>query len=77
MKPIVEFCVNNIVSCSQDAFERLEKDRGLDVVEYNCVSYCTKCSRQPMSLVNGEVVTAATSDELVVKVYELIEENGF
>ncbi len=76
MKPIVEFCVNNIVSCSQGAFEKLEKDRSLDVVEYNCISFCTRCAVGPMSLVNGELVTADTNEALVEKVYELIDENG-
>ncbi|ANU11538.1 hypothetical protein A1A1_02505 [Planococcus antarcticus DSM 14505] len=75
MKPIVEFCISNIANGAQDSFEKLERDPNLDVLEYGCLSYCTKCSESLYALVNGEIVEAESTDELTKKVYEFIEEN--
>ncbi|HSI65950.1 MAG TPA: YuzB family protein [Planococcus sp. (in: firmicutes)] len=75
MKPIVEFCVSNIVNGAQDSFEKLERDPNLDVLEYGCLSYCTKCAESLFALVNGEIVEAETPEELTKKVYEFIDEN--
>ncbi|MDN7247226.1 YuzB family protein [Planococcus shenhongbingii] len=75
MKPIVEFCISNIANGSQETFEKLERDPNLDVLEYGCLSYCTKCSESLYALVNGEIVEADSPEELTQKVYEFIEEN--
>lgn len=75
MKPIIEFCMNNLVNGAQAAFERLEKDPNLDIIEYGCLSYCGQCEASLYALVNGEVVSAEDSDELVKKIYEYLEEN--
>ncbi len=55
--------------------EQLEKDYDLDIIEYGCLGYCGKCAQSPYALVNGEIVTGATSDELVQNVYAYLEEN--
>lgn len=75
MKPIVEFCISNIANGSQQSFEKLERDPNLDVLEYGCLSYCTKCAESLYALVNGEIVEADSPEELTQKVYEFIEEN--
>lgn len=75
MKPIVEFCISNIANGSQKSFEKLERDPNLDVLEYGCLSYCTKCSESLYALVNGEIVEADTPDELTQNIYDFIEEN--
>ena len=75
MKPIVEFCISNIANGAQDSFEKLERDPNLDVLEYGCLSYCTKCSKSLYAVVNGEIVEAESPEELTKKVYEFIEEN--
>jgi uncharacterized protein YuzB (UPF0349 family) len=75
MQPIIEFCVSNLASGSQKALEKLEKDPNLDIVEYGCLSYCGKCARSLFALVNGEVVTGNTPDELVENIYTFLEEN--
>lgn len=75
MKPIVEFCISNIANGAQDSFEKLERDPNLDVLEYGCLSYCTKCAESLFALVNGEIVEAETPEELTKKVYEFIDEN--
>jgi uncharacterized protein YuzB (UPF0349 family) len=75
MKPIVEFCISNIANGAQDSFEKLERDPNLDVLEYGCLSYCTKCAESLYALVNGEIVEADSPEELTQKVYDFIEEN--
>lgn len=75
IQPIIEFCISNIASGSQKAFEQLEKDPNLDVIEYGCLGYCGKCAASLFALVDGEVVTGENTDELVRNVYQHIEEN--
>jgi len=65
IKPIIEFCVSNLASGSQKAMEILEKDYDLDVIEYGCLSHCGLCAETLFALVNGEVVTGDTPQELV------------
>ncbi|MBL4954405.1 YuzB family protein [Neobacillus sp. OS1-32] len=74
-KPIIEFCVSNLAEGSQKALERLEKDPNLDIIEYGCLSYCGICARSLYALVNGEVVTGETADDLVDNIYQYLEEN--
>ena len=75
MNPIVEFCISNIANGSQETFETLEKDPNLDVLEYGCLSYCTKCMETLYAVVNGEVVEADTTEELTKRIYQFIEDN--
>jgi len=75
IKSIVEFCVSNLASGSQKALEQLEKDYDLDVIEYGCLGYCGKCAHSLFALVNGEVVTGETPEQLVDKIYQYLEEN--
>ncbi|WP_027964350.1 YuzB family protein [Halalkalibacillus halophilus] len=75
MNPIVEFCVNNLISGSQEAFEKLEKDPDLDVIEYGCTSHCGICAASLFAIVNGECITADSSGELVDKIYQHLEDN--
>ncbi|OIJ20944.1 hypothetical protein BKP45_07735 [Anaerobacillus alkalidiazotrophicus] len=75
MRPIIEFCATNLASGTQRALEVLEKDPDLDVIEYGCLSFCGKCAASPFALVNGEVITAETSEDLVKKIYTFIDEN--
>ncbi|WP_174728318.1 YuzB family protein [Mesobacillus harenae] len=74
-KPIIEFCISNLASGSQKALEQLEKDPNLDIIEYGCLGYCGKCARSMFALVNGEVVSADTADELVENIYRYLDEN--
>lgn len=76
MKPIIEFCISNVASGSQKAMEKLEKDPNLDVIEYGCLSVCGKCSQSHFALVNGEVVTGESPEELVENTYNFLEENS-
>lgn len=75
MNPIVEFCISNLANGSYPVFEKLERDPNIDVLEYGCLSYCTKCSDTLYALVNGELVEAETADELTNSIYQFIEDN--
>ncbi|PLS18098.1 hypothetical protein CVD28_10525 [Bacillus sp. M6-12] len=75
MMDIIEFCVSNLASGSHEAMEKLEKDPNLDIIEYGCLSHCGKCARSMFALVNGEVVTGETAEELVSNIYKHLEEN--
>ncbi|MFC7394759.1 YuzB family protein [Scopulibacillus cellulosilyticus] len=75
MNPIIEFCMSNLASGSWDAFEELEKDPNLDVIEYDCLNFCDYCLEGPYALVNGEYVSGNTPEELVKNVYKFLEEN--
>ncbi|WP_409290104.1 YuzB family protein [Peribacillus sp. SCS-37] len=75
MKPIIEFCISNLASGSQEALEKLERDPDLDIVEYGCLGYCGKCASSHFALVNGDVVQGDTPGELVDNIYIYLEEN--
>jgi uncharacterized protein YuzB (UPF0349 family) len=75
MKPIIEFCVSNVASGSYEAMARLEKDPNVDVMEYDCLRYCGICSSHCYALVNGEVVTGDSAEELVENIYTYLEEH--
>ena len=75
IQPIIEFCISNLANGAQKALEKLEKDPNLDIIEYGCLGYCGKCATSLYALVNGEVVTGKTPDELVDNIYQYLEEN--
>ncbi|WP_108670672.1 YuzB family protein [Peribacillus acanthi] len=75
IKPIIEFCVSNLASGAQRAFEILERDLDLDVLEYGCLGYCGKCASGLFAMVNGEIVTGSTPEELVDNIYVYLDEN--
>lgn len=76
MRPIIEFCASNLADGAQKAFETLEKDVNLDVVDYGCLSLCGKCARSPFALVNGDLVVGEDNDDLVKKIYDHLDENS-
>ncbi|MFC9542232.1 YuzB family protein [Lysinibacillus sp. NPDC056959] len=75
MNPMVEFCISNLANGSQKTYEILERDPNIDVLEYGCLSYCTKCSESFYAIVNGELVEAGSPEELTNAIYQFIEEN--
>ncbi|WP_205439584.1 YuzB family protein [Peribacillus alkalitolerans] len=75
MNPMIEFCISNLANGAQRAFEILERDPDLDVLEYGCLGYCGKCAIGLFAMVNGEIVTGDTPEELVENIYVFLDEN--
>lgn len=75
MNPIIEFCMSNLASGSQEVYEILEKDPNLDVIEYTCLDYCDLCYEGLYALVNGEYVSGENAEDLVNNIYRYLEEN--
>lgn len=74
-KPLIEFCLSNLASGSQEAKEILEQDDALDVIDYGCLSYCGQCGEALFALVNGDVIKGKGVQELVKNVYQYLEDN--
>jgi uncharacterized protein YuzB (UPF0349 family) len=67
----VKFCENNFIHGTEELIERLEGDiDGLKVEVESCLGYCGECAAGPFALVDDELVTADSVDEL----YDLIKE---
>jgi len=75
VNPLVEFCISNLANGAQEAYDALENDPDIDVLEYGCLSYCSLCDQSLYALVNGDIVEADTPEELTKKIYQYIEEN--
>jgi len=77
MKALVEFCSSNVISYTKTVMDALENDPDLDVdvVEYGCLGHCGECYMQPFALVNGDFITAETTDSLLTLINEKIQES--
>ncbi|TDF98901.1 YuzB family protein [Paenibacillus piri] len=74
MRPIIEFCTNNMHHGTDKLMQELEANPDYDVIEYGCLGNCGECYMFPYALVNGEIVAAATAEELKQQVYNKIKE---
>ncbi|NMD69023.1 YuzB family protein [Bacillus sp. DNRA2] len=75
IKPLIEFCIGNLVNGSQKVFEELKRDPNLDVIEYGCMSYCGICESTLFAVVNGEIVKGSTAEELTNNIYQYLDDN--
>lgn len=73
IKPIVEFCASNMHHGTDRVMKALEQDPEVEVIEYGCLGNCGECYMFPYAYVNGEIVAAATADELLDAVQAAIE----
>ncbi|MCE5171490.1 YuzB family protein [Paenibacillus profundus] len=74
MRPIIEFCVNNMHHGTDSVMKRFEQNPEYDVLEYGCLGHCGECYMFPFAYVNGEIVAAETAEELYNKIMAKIEE---
>jgi uncharacterized protein YuzB (UPF0349 family) len=74
MSAIIEFCSSNLHSGTELVMKRLEENLELDVIEYGCLGNCGECYTFPYALVNGEIVAAATPDELYERIQSKIKQ---
>ncbi|MFE5323939.1 YuzB family protein [Paenibacillus sp. NPDC056579] len=74
MRPIIEFCTNNMHHGTDKLMKKLEANPDYDVIEYGCLGNCGECYMFPYALVNGEIVAAATAEELEKQVEHKIKE---
>ncbi|SDX21157.1 Uncharacterized protein YuzB, UPF0349 family [Marininema mesophilum] len=73
MKPMVEFCINNLTEDVEKLRVELEQDHELDVLETSCLGHCELCATSPYAMVNGEIVTGETAEELGRNIRKEIE----
>ncbi|MCS7460230.1 YuzB family protein [Paenibacillus doosanensis] len=74
MRPIIEFCTNNMHHGTDQLMKKLENNPEYDVIEYGCLGNCGECYLFPFALVNGEIVAAASAEELELQVEQKIKE---
>ncbi|UQZ33298.1 UDP-N-acetylmuramoylalanine--D-glutamate ligase [Paenibacillus sp. PK3_47] len=74
MRPIIEFCASNIGHGTEQLKNKLEQNPDYDVVEYGCLNNCGECYLQPFVMVDGEIITADTPEELEAAVEAAIKE---
>ena len=77
MRPLIEFCVNNLTSDVLTIKAKLENNMDFDVLEYGCLGNCGLCATAPYALVNGELIKAETAEELHKKILRACEEMEF
>jgi uncharacterized protein YuzB (UPF0349 family) len=73
MRPIIEFCVNNMHLGTDRIMKKLEENPDFDVIEYGCLGNCGQCYMEPYAMVNGEIIAAETADQLYDKILEAVE----
>lgn len=74
MRPIIEFCTNNMHFGTDEVMEKLEENPDYDVLEYGCLNNCGQCFMMPYALVNGEIVEADSADQLYDRILAKIKE---
>lgn len=74
IRPLIEFCINNLTDEVLQVKAKLEKDDHVDVIEYDCLGFCGICAQHPYALVEGEPITGNTGEELLKNIYKAIDE---
>ncbi|MCX7571568.1 DUF1450 domain-containing protein [Tumebacillus sp. DT12] len=67
-KRIVDFCNGNLMTFGMEMIHELrEKRPEWSVSRYGCLTNCGECAVRPFAIVDDEIVTAATPEELLTK----------
>lgn len=65
IKPLIEFCASNMHHGTDKIVKLLEQDDKYDVIEYGCLGNCGECYMMPYAIVEGEIVSAETPEQLL------------
>jgi uncharacterized protein YuzB (UPF0349 family) len=69
----LDFCNGNLMSFTQELFLKLREDHPeWKVSRYGCLTNCGECAARPFAILNDEIVTAETPDELYQKITEAV-----
>ena len=66
----------NMQKGTHDVYAQLDENPGIDVVDYECTNNCGLCSKSYFVLVDGEIVAAKNSEQLLEKTYKRIDKNN-
>lgn len=67
----IKFCETNFAEGVEEVMKKLEEE-GIDYEVEACLGYCGDCAMGPIALVDDELVTAETTDELYKEIRKLI-----
>lgn len=73
MRPIIEFCVNNMHLGTDRIMKMLEENPDYDVIEYGCLGNCGQCYVEPYAFVNGKIISAKSASDLYEAIIQEIE----
>ncbi|WP_370224432.1 DUF1450 domain-containing protein [Cytobacillus sp.] len=70
----IEFCQRNLDAFLKEesvaAFNQFLSQKSVNYKEYECQSRCKECRQSPYALVDGKLIAAENSDELLIKLKE-------
>jgi len=62
---VIDFCNGNLMSFTKELFVKLRAEHPQrQVSRYGCLTNCGECAARPFAIVNDDIVSAATQEEL-------------
>ncbi|MCS0671798.1 YuzB family protein [Cytobacillus firmus] len=73
----IEFCQRNLDEFLKEEsfaeFNQFLSQKNINYKEYECQSRCKECRQSPYALVDGKLIAAENSDELLIKLKEEVK----
>ncbi|WP_321166094.1 YuzB family protein [Bacillus sp. FJAT-28004] len=73
-KTMIEFCASNMHHGTDRIMNLFEQNDEYEVTEYGCLGNCGECYLNPFALVEGQIVSAESVDELYDNILKAIEQ---
>ncbi|WP_176444991.1 YuzB family protein [Paenibacillus herberti] len=70
LKPVIEFCSGNMHHGTDRLMNALEQDDRYEVIEYGCLGNCGECYLSPFAMVDGEIISAESVEQLETALQE-------
>lgn len=71
---ILDFCNDNLGNYTQELLTELrEKFPEWSISRYGCLTNCGECERRPFAIVDDEIISAETTEELRQKILAIAE----